>query len=372
MSSKLFNLVVNNPVAHLPAVPFNGIRLWDTEATWEDLNPSRGIFNWAALDAQLTAAAKAGKEVLYTFGKVPVWANAATNSAVPPTDIDSGNDIFKRFVVELIFHSLASPEPIAAYEVWNEPNLQQYWAGSQAQLITMAQDVYNLVRALDPAALVVGPACDGGGLVKQWLLQYYLAGGPSDVLNFHGYLDDYKTIPSSLSGLLNDIALKKSAAEAILPNKPIWFTEGSWGKMANYATALTPDQQVAYLAQWCLILWLAGVERLYWYAWDNTSGWGTLWTVTGGANLAGIAYGVLAGWLTGAISTGPSATNANGTITVPLALASGVNAQVVYHPTQTHSLSTKALTYQALDGNTYSVKNGSVTVGPKPILLIFV
>lgn len=372
--SSLFGMVVNQPQVpgHFPSVPFTGLRIWDTETTWKDIETAPGVFEWGALDAVLAAAA--GKEVLYTFGKVPAWASGTTNPAAPPKDISTGNTAWKYFVANLVLHSLESGNAkIAAYEVWNEPNLSQYWTGTEAQLVQMAKDAVTIIRDLHAAfevpVTIVGPACDGGGLVKQWQLEYYLLGGPADVLNFHGYLDDYKTIPSSLAGLLKDIAIKKS--QKTLPNLPVWFTEGSWGEMSNYAAPLTADAQVAYLAQMYLQMWLAGVERFYWYAWDSTSGWGQLWT-TAGPTPAGVAYGVLAGWLNGSLITAPAAVNANGTWTAPLALLSGATAQIVWNPNAIHSLSIKALTYATLDGKTATVKNGSVTVSAKPILLLFV
>lgn len=364
-----FGLIVNNPVAHMPSVPFTSLRLWDTGVTWEDLNPTPGPFNWIQLDAQLMGAHE--KKVLYTFGKVPQWAGGGIKGAMVPSDFGDGNMVWKYFVASVVLHSLVSGHPIAAYEVWNEPNLSQYWAGTQEQLIQMAKDATMIIKDLHKdfgvPVTIVGPACDGGGLVKGWMTDYYKLGGPGDILNFHGYLDDYKVIPSSLNGLLADIAAKKAAN--LLPEQEIWFTEGSWGEMANYDTPLTPDQQVAYLAQMYLTMFSAGVAQFNWYAWDNTSGWGQLWTPAG-PTMAGIAYGTLAGWLSGALSTGTISSNANGTLTAPLAMSNGVPAKLAWHPTQTHSLATAAISYSSLDGKTFPVKNGSVTVSSKPILLI--
>lgn len=366
-----FGLVVNNPVAHLPSVPFSNLRLWDTLCTFADINTALGVLNFTLLDTQLAAARMNGKTVLYTFGKVPAWAGGGAKNNMPPSDIDSGNMMWKYFVASLVLHSLVSPAPIAAYEVWNEPNLQQYWAGTPTQLIQMANDATAIIKGLHAAfkepVTIVGPACDGGGLVKTWLTDYYKLGGPGDVLNFHGYLDDYKPIPSSLNGLLNDINAKK--ANGLLPKQPVWFTEGSWGEMSNYATPLTPDQQTVYLAQMYVTMFSAGVDLFDWYAWDNTSGWGQLWTAAG-PTMAGIAYGVLAGWLSGALLTQPATANANGTMSLGMAMPKGIPAQIVWHPTQTHSLATSAISYSSLDGKTFPVQKGSVTVGPKPILLI--
>lgn len=378
MSADLFGMVVNQPAAagHFPSVPFSWLRLWDTVATWADIHTSPQTFNWSALDAQLAVAAAAGKKVLYTFGKVPPWnkASAADNL---PLDLATGNLAFKRFAAELVLHSRESKVgKIAAYEIWNEPDLKQYWTGSPLALMTLAHDAYAIIRALDPDAIVAGPSGSGGYGVKAFIQQYYgcaqPGAAPQDVFAYHAYLGDGERVPKHLPDLLKNIAATKAMFG--LSQQPTWFTEGGWGVAGSYSPPLTSDEQVAYLAQLYLGMWLAGVERFFWYAWDNTApagAWGTLWNAPG-ANPAGVAYGVLYNWLAGSVITAAATQNANGTWTAPLALASGAIAQIVWNPTAVHSLSTNAMTYSTLDGKTYPAKNGSVTVGPKPILLLFV
>lgn len=379
MTDTLFSMVVNGlqNLSHFPTVPFSGgLRLWDTGVRWLDLETAPSVFNWSNLDAQLAVASMKGKDVLYAFGDVPGWANHGNAPGVPPTDIAAGNLRWKLFVAKLVIHSLESPSVrIGAYEIWNEPNVKTSWGGTPAQLLRMASDAHAIIKALDPGAIVVGPAGSGGSAVDDFIKQYYTqaralamrAPFPQDVFNYHAYLDDGLRVPTELPALLKSINDVMAGAGV---TQPLWFTEGSWGEMSSYNPSLTPDEQVAYLAQLYVQMWAAGVARFYWYAWDNPSGWGALWTAAGGPTPAGIGYGVLSGWLTGALPTAPGCTaNSNGTLTLPLALAKGVPAQIVWHPTATHSLSTPALTFSTLDGKTFPVKNGTVTVGPKPILL---
>lgn len=377
MTASLFGMVVNQPAApgHFPSVPFSWLRLWDTVATWADIHTFPQVFNWKALDAQLAAAAAAGKDVLYTIGNIPPWNKNSVADNVP-LDLATGNLAFKTFVANLVLHSLNSSKKIAAYEIWNEPDLRQYWTGLPQGLMTLARDAYAIIKALDPDAIVVGPAGSGGYGVKDFITQYYgcaqPGAAPQDVFAYHAYLGDGLRIPSHLPVLLNSIANTKATFG--LSKQPTWFTEGGWGVAGSYSPPLTSDEQVAYLAQMYLQMWLAGVECFNWYAWDNAApagAWGTLWTASG-INPAGVAYGVLSAWLTGSAVTSPATQNANGTWTAPLALVSGASAQIVWNPTAMHSLSTKALTYSTLDGKDYPVKNGSVTVSAKPILLLFV
>ena len=50
-----------------PSVPLGSIRLWDTHTTWNDLEPSKGAYNWSLLDGYLALAQAHNVDVLYTF-----------------------------------------------------------------------------------------------------------------------------------------------------------------------------------------------------------------------------------------------------------------------------------------------------------------
>jgi hypothetical protein len=52
--------------------------------------------------------------------------------------------------------------------------------------------------------------------------------------------------------------------------------------------------------------WSMGIDRVYWYAWDNDN-WSTLATTnrnSGEVTSAGLAYGVIEGWLNGSVLDG--------------------------------------------------------------------
>lgn len=363
-----FGMLVNT-LANYPLAPvFSSIRFWDVEATWKDLNTANGVYNWTKLDQLLKAAA--GKEVLYTFGKVPTWAGGGSAFANPPTDLDAGNRAFKAFVAALVKHSLASPTKISIYELWNEPNLPMYWTGTVQQLLQMTRDAETIIRALDPEAVIVAPADSGGNAVGQWLLDYYAAAGeyiPHDVFNYHAYLTDTKRDPMGMLLLLQNIQYKMQHGS--LPNQPIWFTEGSWGQASAYKPPLTNDEQITYLALQYILMWLYGVQRYYWYAFDS-NGWGELWDKATGMHPVGNAYALLQAWLTGSKLVGALTQNTSGTYIINLTLANGNLAQIVWNA-QIHSLSTPAKSFLTLDNAVPGrIPNGSVTVHPKPILLL--
>lgn len=372
-SASLFGMVASlSNAAGFPSVPFGGLRLWDTLVTWKDIDSGNCAFNWTVLDKQLAIAAANSKEVLYTFGKVPTWAGGGAGFNNPPTDIATGNYAFKTFVANLVLHSLTSTTAkIAAYELWNEPNLPMYWTGTPAQLLEMTRDAYAIIKLLDPTAIVIGPAGNGGSAMNSFILSYYTAAGaniPQDVFSYHAYIGDGQRNAMGLATLLQNIKYKMGTFG--MSKMPIWFTEGSWGQTGAYTPPLTDAEQVAYMAVQYLLMWYNGVQRYYWYAWDNNSGWGPLWDAKAGVHPVGVAFGQLYTWLVGSICGTTLTENTSGTWTLPLTMSDGTAAQIVWNA-NVHSLATTAKHYMALDSNkVYPVTNGSVTVKPQPILLL--
>jgi hypothetical protein len=368
-----------NQSRDFPSTPFGGMRLWNTQTTWNDLEPSSGTYNWANLDKWLALAnTHGGKDVLWTAGSTPQWASGASSACVsgnaycklPPSDVSSGDNAWKGFITALVKHSLASSHQIQFYELWNEPDLA--WSGTPAQLVIMAQDAYAIIHQLDPAAQVVGPSPSTG---NQWgihfLPAYYSAGGApwQDIVGMHAYLytgSSFSTDPSGIAVTISQ--LQSLMASYNIAGKQIFFTEGNWG---NSNSTMSDDLKVAYLGQEYVLMWSAGIPRYYWYSWDDAHGWGTLWTAAGGIQPAGTAYGLLYNWLVGSSSTAPCAADVSKTTTCTLTLANGGAAEIIWNPAPMNLGVCPAFTrYQTLDNSTENViANHAVAIGNKPILV---
>jgi hypothetical protein len=366
-----------------PQVPFGGLRLWDNYVSWEDIETASGTYNWAGLNNWLAAAQASGTDVLYTFGRTPPWAssnpsqscNYGLGCAAPPSDVGSGDYIWKHFVTALVEHSLASPTAhIKYYELWNEPNTAGTWTGTDAQMVQMASDAYSIIHSLDPNAVVLGPSPSGTGLVS-WLQGYYADGGASyqDAVAFHPYVG---RDPSAVNSVITN--LRALMATFDIASQPIYATEGSWG-----TTGLPSDQKAQWLAQEYLYLWSAGTSRFYWYTWDNSDQWGGLTNASGSGNGSidetGITYANLQPWLVGSVGpSNPCYEAADATWYCSLMLANGDPAQILWNPneTVTKTVSPTFSSYQTLNTSTIgtdpsgAIVADSVSVGSMPILLV--
>ena len=87
-----------------------------------------------------------------------------------------------------------------------------------------------------------------------------------------------------------------------LSGKPLWNTEAGF----LGPTLLPPDLQAAYIARAFLLNWSAGVNRFYWYAWEDR--YGTQIELVERDNVtltpAGVAFATTQKWMTGAVMSG--------------------------------------------------------------------
>jgi fibronectin type 3 domain-containing protein len=373
--------------SHYPSVPFGGVRLWDTNTTWAQIETSRGSYNWTDLDIWLGNISSHGQDAMYTFGRVPHWASSQPSQgcaydvsdpgcAAPTSDLNSGDNIWKEFVTAVVKHSLSSPAlHIPYYEMWNEPDLTRNWTGTPAQLATMVKDAYAIIHSLDPKAKVVGPTPSTANQYGvHFLPDYYAAGAANaqDIVGLHAYLYNGSSFATNPSGITTSISqLQKLMATYGISSKPIWFTEGSWS--GSDSSSLSDSQKAAYLAQEYMLMWSTGaVSRYYWYAWDSNLG--TLWTPSGGMTQAGITYNQLADWLIGSTpASNPCSEDSSGTWTCSLTLSTGYPGEIIWNANTSKTITVDAsfLTSRTLANSTvHSISNHQVSIGPLPVLIV--
>jgi hypothetical protein len=287
-----------NPPTPWPQVTVGAWRLWDIRVTWSDLEPAKGRWNFDVLDKAVALARQHNTEVQLTFGFTPVWASSR------PTEISlyrPGGPAAPRSLDDwaAFVRSVANRYRgrIRIYEIWNEPNVKRYWSASPEQMVEMTRQAHDIIKEIDPSAIIVGPSPVGeSGLV--WLSSFLRAGGGRyvDVIGFHFYV--FPAPPEAQVPLINSVkAIMRSSDTG---DKPLWDTEAGWAKPAPFPSE---EMAAAYLARAFLLNWASGVQRFYWYAWDN-HGWVSLQTTQADNKTltpAGIAYGVIQKWLTGAL-----------------------------------------------------------------------
>jgi hypothetical protein len=374
-----------------PSVSFGSQRLWNSATGWAQINTSPGIYKWGVLDQWMELAATHNVKLLYTFGHTPKWASSAPNntncsneagSCAPPEDLNRDgtgtNQHWKDFVSAIANHAAGR---IKHWEIWNEPSNAWEWTGTQAQMVRMAKDARQIILSIDPAAQIVSPSIGiSTTMYQSWMEAFLNAGGGQyvDIIAFHGYIHHPPNEPVAEDFIPKFNQFKTMVANHGQSGKPLWDTEGSWGKTAK--TGFTnPDKQAGFTARFSLLNVSSGVSRFFWYEWNNQES-GTLWkpdpnnpSAPGTLLKPGIAYRTVRSWIVNNKLTSKCAAGSDSIWRCEFTRPNATQIMPVWYPggSKTFIAAAKFRKYQDVYGNIYSIpSNGSVTAGYKPILLM--
>jgi Cellulase (glycosyl hydrolase family 5) len=350
-----------------PGVSFGTFRMWDTGTRWNQIETSSGSYSWSKADKIVNLALSNGKDLVYTFGGTPTWASSA------PTQTclyGNGSCAAPRSMSDLSTYAKAVATrykgKIKYYELWNEPNDQQFYKGTISSMVAMAQTIHDAIKSVDPNAVILSPCAtySSAGSPSTWMNSFLSAGGGSyfDIASYHAYSGSNapEFIINSVQGMRNALINHGYG------NKQLFITEGGWGE-DKYLT--NDDQRANFVARYVVLAWAKGVSKVVWYAYDNPT-WGTLWSSSTGLRPSGTAYNQVYKWLTGATMTGCSQ-DSNGTWKCTLTRSSGYSGEILWNPSKTTGYNvSSSLTHKVtLSGSLSTVSGGYVTVGPKPILV---
>jgi polysaccharide biosynthesis protein PslG len=194
-----------------------------------------------------------GINVLGMLWRTPDWANGGAGTATPPSDPDDYGRI-ARWAAE---HFKGR---VAAWEVWNEPNLDYFFNGSPADYVKLLKASYSQFKAGDPGAKVVlgGPSYND----TDWLQKVYDAGaqGYFDVMATHPYQGVADAAPEKRDdGTIWTLSHVEAVRDMMVKHgdgdKKIWFTEFGWsshpnqGNEPNWRRGVTEQQQGDFLVR---------------------------------------------------------------------------------------------------------------------------
>ncbi|MCF7992567.1 MAG: cellulase family glycosylhydrolase [Thiohalocapsa sp.] len=158
---------------------------------------------------------------------------------------------------------------VGAWEIWNEPNLDQFWKAPDPSIYgKFLKATYKTIKSVDPNATVVFGATARG----DWdFLERAAASsdGSFDVLAIHPYAHDDPVSPESYIPFVAG-SLQNLLARADVGARPIWFTE--WGWPTHFGRkGYTPKQQARYLVRGYILALHTGIERVFWYEFQDFS-----------------------------------------------------------------------------------------------------
>jgi hypothetical protein len=248
------------------------------QVDWNSTEYARGLYQWGELDHLVAEAQQYGLKIMFSVARAPGFSRPEpVEEDGPPSDFT----IFRDFM-----HALSSRYQgrVAAYELWNEPNLRREWRGfdlSAAKFVELIKAGAEGVREGDPNAIIISgaPAVTGiddgvEAIDDRRFLRQMIAAGAGDLVDaigVHPYgaanpPDERAAAAAHLRAGYNNHPsfffldtledYRKILVEGNI-DKSLWVTEFGWPSIENfgevdtagwdYARDVTEADQAAYL-----------------------------------------------------------------------------------------------------------------------------
>jgi hypothetical protein len=266
------NLHSNPQLDRLCAMGATWVRL---NLDWELIQPKPGVWDFRRADAAIAAAENAGMKIYACLLYSPRWASSSGKpNAVPRPEAWEAyvRTVARRYGTR-----------VAAYGIWNEPNLDDYWTGNARDYVqVLLLPASAIIHREAQGVLVAGP--DLAHLVTatipvpQFFLELQRYGGAEalDVISHHVYgREDFegKLSGAKFLGLTYRPGLKQMLVKAGLSHKDLWLTETGIN-----AQDIGVQRQAQLLeAQWRLLATQKWVKKAFIYAWADDSGQDSQW-----------------------------------------------------------------------------------------------
>jgi hypothetical protein len=265
---------------------YGAIRLWDSATGWSSLQSYRGRWNLRRVETYLAESDKANLKVLWVLGNTPRWASARPDEkcayglgcAAEPATIQD----WRHYVRTIATRYRGRVE---CYEPWNEVSFPtdptfstppgaggpagQFFSGTAEAMVALARVAYEEIKRADPDACVLSPSFHPTARWADKFDRFLALGGGqyADVISQHFYFRDEpeQTVPA-IQGI------RRVMAKHSVSHLPIWNTEvGVWfGAKLNQWPGLSAEELIYSLTLRSYLLNASqGVQRVYWYAWDN-------------------------------------------------------------------------------------------------------
>lgn len=263
-----------------PPLEFGRLRLWDSVTRWADLAPAPGQWKFERLDTYAQHALEHNASLLYTLGSTPRWASSRPDErcsygqgcAAEPVRLAHWEEYVRRVAQRY-------GKQIDAFELWNEPYFSDiardraqpasFYSGSVASMVELARSTRHVLDGIGSKIILTTPGFVGE---PKRLDLFLAAGGKAYVqaVSYHFYSGGAEGFVRRILEVREIMRLHG------VERLPLWNTEQgievypeSTPMPAYVDERLTRKQAAARMAQVLVLGAAAGLDRFYYYAWDN-------------------------------------------------------------------------------------------------------
>lgn len=264
-----------------PGISVSAVRLWDSGVRWDQVETSKGNYNWAALDrAVATAEASGAKEILYVLGSTPRWAASKTTGQEL---YGPGTTSFPKKAKYYVNYAKAVASRykgrITSYQIWNEANTRSFYDGGTfdgwIKLAGLTKKTDKAIGKIDSKAKIVAASSTVIPTSKfytesfffRYLREIKKQGANVDAVSVHLYPIDRKEGPDARIASIQ--AARKVMSSVGLGGKALWDTEVNYGDRRSAPVYVPKAKKAsAYVARTFLDSARYGIDRTFWYGWD--------------------------------------------------------------------------------------------------------
>lgn len=170
-------------------------------------------------------------------------------NVTPPADYGQWATLVSKAASHWIDRYGANEVSLWPMEVWNEPNMDSFWTGSQEDYFHLFEVTHKALKHVHPALKVGGPVTAQNAWIDDFLAYCKKAGVKPDFISTHTYPTDARgspgddtkqTLSKSKIGILRQRAQK---VRKLVGKQPLYYTE--WCTSSNPRDELHDDPYAA-------------------------------------------------------------------------------------------------------------------------------
>lgn len=202
-------------------------------------------YNFQYIDALFDYLQSVGIKPFVELGFMPSAMASGTKTifwwrgnVTPPRDYAQWERLIKALTVHWTERYGKAEVASWYFEVWNEPNLDGFWAGSQDEYFKLYAHAARAVKSVDASYRVGGPGTAGAAWIPEMIGYASKNRVPLDFVSTHsygvnqGFLDEFGTTGTVLSpdamAVTNDVLKnRKEIAASSMPKLELHYTEWS-------------------------------------------------------------------------------------------------------------------------------------------------
>jgi polysaccharide biosynthesis protein PslG len=225
------------------------------DLAWSVAEPDAGRYDFRTWDRFVDAFEPRGIRVLFILD----YGNSLYEGGLPPST-PSGRAAFAAYAGAAARHFRGR----VAWEIWNEPNLPQFWAGTPdpAAYVALARAAAAEIRREDRRAWILGPSLGGGTFDYAYLTATFNLGllDIVDAVSVHPY---GAATPEAAAAFYDEVR-RRIALRA--PDRDIPIVVSEWGYAAD---GLGTEKQAEYLLRALHTNRRSGIPLTIWYNWQE-------------------------------------------------------------------------------------------------------